>query len=117
MSSLLKVLVALLVISAALIAAPLAAPALASISSVSGNESFALAAVAVVPGIGHNNPPRDYVLTFAQWCEVNAISKATGRRILASGEGPPVLQLSLRRLGIRMSDNLAWQQSRIRASA
>jgi predicted DNA-binding transcriptional regulator AlpA len=60
---------------------------------------------------------RDHVLTFAQWCELNAISKATGRRILARGEGPPVLQLSLRLLGIRMSDNIAWQQSRVRASA
>jgi len=60
---------------------------------------------------------RDYVLTFAEWCELNSFSEPTGKRIIARGEGPPVLQLSLRRLGIRMSDNLAWQESRVRASA
>jgi hypothetical protein len=60
---------------------------------------------------------RDYVMPFAQWCEINGISQPTGRRILARGEGPPILQLSPRRIGIRMSDNLRWQESRVRASA
>jgi predicted DNA-binding transcriptional regulator AlpA len=69
------------------------------------------------PPSSEQRATRDYVLTFAEWCEINAISQPTGRRILASGNGPPVLQLSLRRLGIRMSDNLAWQQSRVRPSA
>jgi predicted site-specific integrase-resolvase len=56
---------------------------------------------------------RDRVLTFRQWCDLNGISKATGRRILARGE-LPVLQLSTRRIGIRESDNAAWQASRAR---
>ena len=54
------------------------------------------------------------VLTFLQWCAINGISERTGRRILNDGSGPPVLRLSARRIGIRESDNAAWQESRVR---
>ena len=57
---------------------------------------------------------RDHVLTFRMWCAVNAFSPATGRRIMKRGEGPRVLQLSPRRIGIRESDNAAWQAARAR---
>ena len=57
---------------------------------------------------------RDRVLTFHAWCEVNGFSLATGRRIVQRGEGPPILQLSPRRIGIRESDNAAWQAARAR---
>ena len=57
---------------------------------------------------------RDRVLTFRMWCAVNEFSLATGRRIVKRGEGPRVLQLSSRRIGIRESDNAAWQASRVR---
>jgi predicted DNA-binding transcriptional regulator AlpA len=57
---------------------------------------------------------RDRVLSFAQWCALNGISLATGRRILNSGTGPAVLELSPRRIGIKESANAAWQQSRTR---
>jgi predicted DNA-binding transcriptional regulator AlpA len=78
-----------------------------------------------LPGIGHNGGPSlatptlapphgDRVLTFAQWCALNGFSLATGRRIVKSGNGPPVLQLSPRRIGIKESANAAWQQSRAR---
>jgi hypothetical protein len=53
---------------------------------------------------------RDKVLTIRQWCDVNNFSLATGRRIIDRGEGPPVLRLSLRRVGIKESENLKWQQ-------
>jgi hypothetical protein len=56
----------------------------------------------------------DRVRTFPEWCQLNSISHDTGRRILASGRGPPVLQLSPNRIGIRDSDNRAWQDSLIR---
>jgi predicted DNA-binding transcriptional regulator AlpA len=56
----------------------------------------------------------DAVLSFAQWCALNGFSKATGRRIVKRGEGPPVLQLSPRRIGVRESDNRAWQAARVR---
>jgi len=57
---------------------------------------------------------RDRVLTFRQWCNVNNFSLMTGRRIVKSGSGPPILQLSARRIGIRETDNAAWQASRVR---
>jgi predicted DNA-binding transcriptional regulator AlpA len=56
----------------------------------------------------------NHVLSFRQWCELNGFSAATGRRILNSGHGPRVLQLSVRRIGIRESDNAAWQNARAR---
>src|SRR5262245_10556451 len=69
------------------------------------------------PPVGHNAPPvehRDKVLTFSAWCQVNAFSLATGRRLIKRGDGPPVLQLSPRRIGVKESDNAAWQQSQVR---
>ena len=57
---------------------------------------------------------RHRVLPFRAWCAVNPFSEATGRRMIKRGEGPRVLQLSTRRIGIRESDNAAWQASRLR---
>jgi len=57
----------------------------------------------------------DQVLTFAQWCELNSISKRTGRRIIASGNGPVVTELSPRRIGVSVGNNRRWQASRERA--
>ena len=66
-------------------------------------------------GIGHNGgPPLTVddlkVLSFKQWCELNGISDATGKRILKSGSGPKVIQLSAKRIGIRVGDNRVWQE-------
>jgi hypothetical protein len=57
------------------------------------------------------------VLTFAQWCEVNAFSEATGRRLISSGDGPVVTQLSVRRIGVTIGNNRKWQESRARSDA
>jgi predicted DNA-binding transcriptional regulator AlpA len=59
-----------------------------------------------------NHPNR--VLTFLQWCQLNGFSTATGIRIVKSGKGPRVIQLSARRMGITEADNEAWQESRMR---
>ena len=70
--------------------------------------------------IGHNGgPPLDTledqkVLAIKQWCDLNSFSVPTGKRVIASGEGPPVVLLSARRLGVRVGDNRRWQESRIR---
>jgi len=56
----------------------------------------------------------DRVLRFADWCRLNSFSIATGRRIVQSGQGPPIIELSARRLGIRVGDNRAWQKTRVR---
>ena len=56
------------------------------------------------------------VLSFADWCRLNGISPATGRRILKSGKGPIVTQLSARRIGITIGANAQWQESRARSA-
>jgi hypothetical protein len=54
------------------------------------------------------------VLPFDVWCQLNNLSLRTGRRVLASGNGPRVTQLSANRIGITYADNRAWQESRAR---
>lgn len=61
--------------------------------------------------------PNDRVLTFAEWCELNRISPATGRRIIASGAGPVVTRLSERRIGITVGANRRWRDARSGAAA
>ena len=58
----------------------------------------------------------DQILTFKQWCQLNAISERTGARILAGLNGPPIVHLSAKRIGIRVSDN-QWQASRTQGPA
>jgi hypothetical protein len=55
------------------------------------------------------------VLTFFEWCKLNRIGERTGRRILKGGDGPAVVQLSARRIGITVGANRAWQAARARA--
>jgi hypothetical protein len=52
------------------------------------------------------------MLSFAQWCALNGISPATGRRIIKAGTGPTVTRLSDRRIGITVAANATWQASR-----
>jgi hypothetical protein len=59
-----------------------------------------------------SNP--DQVLTFPEWCALNTLSERTGRRILKSGNGSPVTELSSYRIGITVGDNHRWQMSRKR---
>jgi predicted DNA-binding transcriptional regulator AlpA len=54
------------------------------------------------------------VLTFRQWCELNGFSAATGRRLINTGEGPIITQLSSRRIGITIGNNRRWQEARAR---
>jgi hypothetical protein len=56
----------------------------------------------------------DRVLTFRQWCDLNSLSPATGRRVLKSGDGAKTVQLSARRIGITVAANRAWQAARAR---
>jgi hypothetical protein len=55
------------------------------------------------------------VMTIAQWCEVCGFSLDTGRRLIKSGQGPMVTQISDRRIGITVANNRKWQKSRERA--
>jgi len=54
------------------------------------------------------------ILSFSQWCALNGISPATGRRLIKSGRGPTVVQLSDRRFGITIAANAEWQSARRR---
>jgi len=56
----------------------------------------------------------DRVLTIKMWALANSLSFSTARRIIAEGNGPKVVRLSERRIGIRESDNRAWQDARVR---
>jgi hypothetical protein len=57
----------------------------------------------------------DQILSFAEWCRLNAISLRTGQRILAGPDGPIVTRLSAKRIGIiTRGNNAAWQRSRER---
>jgi hypothetical protein len=56
----------------------------------------------------------DAVLTFKEWCALNGHSERQGRRILTSGNGPTVTQLSDRRIGISRRNNRIWQAQRAR---
>ena len=50
------------------------------------------------------------VLSFKEWIALAGVSISTGKRILASDDGPPTLRLSPRRLGIRLSDHVKWTE-------
>jgi len=52
------------------------------------------------------------VLSFAEWCQLNRISPATGRRLIKTGLGPVIVRLSDRRIGITVAANAAWQAER-----
>lgn len=70
-------------------------------------------------GLGDDAIPPDdnRVLTFKQWCALNGISAATGRRIINAGTGPVITQLSPRRIGVTVANNRAWLASRSRGVA
>jgi predicted DNA-binding transcriptional regulator AlpA len=57
-------------------------------------------------------PDDDVVDPFKAWCAANHISEATGRRLIERGDGPAIVRLSARRIGIRRKDNRAWLESR-----
>jgi hypothetical protein len=71
------------------------------------------------PGVGHNGGPpltveQLQVITIKQWALMNALSMGTAKRMLRDGRGPKTVQLSSRRIGIRMVDAQAWQEERLR---
>ena len=55
------------------------------------------------------------VMTLRQWADLNSLGYSSARRILASGQGPKITQLSERRIGIRVADNDKWQATRVRS--
>jgi predicted DNA-binding transcriptional regulator AlpA len=69
------------------------------------------------PGIGHNaGPPLDdlKVLTIKQFAAICGISVSSAKKLLWLGQGPKTIQLTKRRVGIRVVDLRKWQESRAR---
>jgi predicted DNA-binding transcriptional regulator AlpA len=62
-----------------------------------------------------SEPRRNRVLTLAQWADLNSISYAHAKRLIASGQGPKLIRLSERRIGVREDHNEQWQNSRIQS--
>ena len=63
------------------------------------------------------SPPKSEairVFSFPKWCEFAGLTPRTGRRLLASGKGPKVTQLSERRIGIRADHHNEWLESCVR---
>lgn len=54
----------------------------------------------------------DRVMTFDEWCLLNGLSRSSGQRMVAKGEGPAFIRLSARRIGVTVGENRRWQQSR-----
>jgi hypothetical protein len=54
----------------------------------------------------------DRISSFSAWCSRCGFSEATGRRVLASGNGPVITWLSARRMGIRERHHLEWLDKR-----
>ena len=59
----------------------------------------------------------DRVMSFAQWCEINSLSQATGRRLRKANKGPIFTQLSDRRVGVTVGNNRIWQAARAKPEA
>ena len=57
------------------------------------------------------------VLTLKEWAVLNNFSFMTGKRLIARGEGPTTIQLSPRRVGVRVVDNARWQAARLRGQS
>ena len=57
---------------------------------------------------------QDRVLTMSEWAEAASISPRTARELIATGQGPRVVQLSENRLGIRVCDHREWLAERTR---
>jgi predicted DNA-binding transcriptional regulator AlpA len=53
------------------------------------------------------------VFTLREVAKLTTLSLATLRRTIKAGDGPRVIRLSPRRLGVRESDFAVWQQASI----
>ena len=54
------------------------------------------------------------IMSFKRWCLLNDFSVATGRRILASGNGPETIQVTDKKIGVSVAADAAWKASRVR---
>jgi predicted DNA-binding transcriptional regulator AlpA len=56
------------------------------------------------------------VLTLRECAALNGISMMTLKRRIKAGDGPRILQISPKRIGVRVIDARRWQESRLRSA-
>jgi hypothetical protein len=59
----------------------------------------------------------DAVMSFAAWCALNDISQPTGRRLIKRGDGPEIIRLSPKRIGITVKADREWKAKRVQRVA
>jgi predicted DNA-binding transcriptional regulator AlpA len=82
-----------------------------TLTEIQPNTRLTLAEWCKVVGVGGD---QDRVLTMAEWAKECSISPRTARELIATGQGPRVVELSANRLGIRVCDHREWLAERIR---
>jgi predicted DNA-binding transcriptional regulator AlpA len=66
--------------------------------------------------IEHLSAEDQRVLSLRQWAALNGFSFMTAKRLIADGQGPQIIQVSRRRVGVRVIDNARWQAARLRSA-
>jgi predicted DNA-binding transcriptional regulator AlpA len=56
----------------------------------------------------------DRVMSHKEWTKAAGISEKNGRELIERGDGPPTVQLSPNRIGVRVCDYRAWLTARTR---
>jgi hypothetical protein len=56
------------------------------------------------------------VMRFREWCRLAGFSERTGRRVIASGNGPAIVQLTDKLIGVTIAADRAWKAARVRGS-
>jgi hypothetical protein len=59
-----------------------------------------------------NQPDLDRVTPLTDWFRRIGLPTRSGRRLIASGEGPVITELTERRRGVRERDHIAWLEAR-----
>jgi hypothetical protein len=67
-----------------------------------------------VIGVGGD---QDRVMSFQEWAKAASLSERTAKDVIERGDGPPVVQLSTGRIGIRVCDHRTWLTARTRTKA
>jgi predicted DNA-binding transcriptional regulator AlpA len=55
------------------------------------------------------------VLTLPEIAKAQRTSLSTLQRLIAAGEGPKIIQIGKRRIGVRVIDYRPWSESRVRS--
>jgi predicted DNA-binding transcriptional regulator AlpA len=65
----------------------------------------------------HLNTDDLKVLTLREFAALQGFSFMTAKRLFKRGEGPVTIQLSPKRVGVRMIDARRWQEARLRSAS